>query len=49
VLSLFREINKPNETKYLDRLKQLEGLRPIHVGIDPYLTLDVDSNIEEIF
>lgn len=28
---------------------QIEGLKPIHVGIDPYLTLDSSSNIEQIF
>lgn len=49
VLSLFREITKEQEIKYLTRLDEINGLKPIHVGISPYLTLDSTGNIIEVF
>jgi len=49
VLSLCRELSKDKEKLYLKRLEEIEGLKPIHVGISPYLTLDSSGNIVEVF
>ncbi len=49
VLSLCAELTRSQQKQYLDRLQEIEGLKPIHVGISPYLTLDNTSNLEEIY
>jgi hypothetical protein len=49
VLKLCAETVSDQEEKYTQRLREIEGLRPVHVGIDQYLTLDSSSNIEQIF
>lgn len=49
MLSLFAEVTKEQKQQYLARLKEVEGLKPTHVGISPYLTLDETSNLEEVY
>ena len=49
VFSLCKEINRESEAKLLNRLSKLEGMKPKHVGISPYLTLDSSSNMESEF
>ena len=46
VLRLCHEITADQNTRYLKRIDELKGLKPISVGVSPYLTLDKDSNIE---
>ena len=48
VLRLFQEITAEQNAKYLQRLNELEGLKPANVGLSSYLTLDGDSNIEQL-
>lgn len=33
----------------MNRLKEIDGFRPIHVGIDNLMTLDKSSGIEKLF
>jgi hypothetical protein len=49
VLKLCAETMCEQEEKYTQRLREIDGLKPIHVGIDQYLTLDGSSNIEQVF
>lgn len=47
VLRLCHEITTDQNTRYLKRIDELKGLKPVSVGVSPYLTLDKDSNIEQ--
>ena len=49
VLSLCRELTKDKERMYMHRVEEIKGIRPIHVGLSPYLTLDASGNVLEIF
>ena len=49
VLKLCREVTRENEQKYLQRLMEIEDLKPVHVGISEYLRLDSTGNILEVF
>ncbi len=48
VLRLCHEITVDQNTKYLKRLEETRALKPARVGISSYLTLDKDSNIEQL-
>jgi len=49
VLTLCRELTKEKERMYKYRVEEIKGIRPIHVGLSPYLTLDASGNIIEVF
>lgn len=49
VLRLCSEITYDSEVKFLKRLVKLQDMKPKHVGISPYLTLDSSSNMEQEF
>ena len=49
VLKLCAEITRENQEKLQRRVEEIEGLKPVNVGIDAYLTLDESSNIEKVF
>lgn len=49
VLKLCGEVSRESEEKYLVRLEEIEGLKPVHVGISEYLRLDSTGNIIEVF
>lgn len=49
VLGLCRELTREQERDYLRRVKEVQGILPLHVGISPFLTLDRTSNIVEQF
>ena len=48
-MKLCREVSRESEEKYLVRLVEVEGLKPVHVGISEYLRLDSTGNIVEVF
>jgi ABC-type Zn2+ transport system substrate-binding protein/surface adhesin len=49
VLQLCYETTKDQERRFQDKVLAYPGLKPIHVGIDEYLTLDSNSNIEAVY
>lgn len=49
VLSLCSVTVKEISTAYVQRLEQVKNLKPKHVGISPYLTLDKTGNLEQIY
>ena len=49
VLQLCAETTRESQERLIVKLRQIEGLKPIHVGIDEYLTLDKSSNLESVF
>lgn len=49
VLKLSQVVTYDQEASFLNRLKQLEGLKPADLGINDYLTLDKTSNLVAVY
>lgn len=49
VLKLCVDTTKQQQEAYLKRIEQITLLKPIDVGVSPYLTLDRTGNIEKVY
>ena len=49
VLRLSEVVTRDSHKKLMHRISNLKGLKPSHIGISEYFTLDSESNLMEVF